>query len=58
MAAREDLDPEQLDFGGVEPVAFARIVKGLPARRITELMSGPQRRPAGGLTHFFDIPQA
>ncbi len=44
MAALEDLDLEQLDFGTVEPVEFARIVKGLPARRITELMSGPQRR--------------
>jgi len=44
MAAREDLDLEALDFGSVEPVEFARIVKAMPAGRITELMNGPQRR--------------
>ena len=44
MTALDDLDLETLDFGSVEPNAFARIVKGLPAPRIAELMSGPQRR--------------
>lgn len=44
MGALGDLDLEGLDFGTVEPVEFARIVKGLPARQIAELMSGPQRR--------------
>lgn len=44
MAAVDDLDLGTLDFGSVEPKDFARIVKGLPARRIAELMSGPQRR--------------
>jgi hypothetical protein len=44
MAALDDLDLEALDFGSVEPVEFARIVKSLPAARIAELMAGPQRR--------------
>ncbi|MFG1810283.1 SCP2 sterol-binding domain-containing protein [Streptomyces sp. NPDC049040] len=44
MAALDDLDLETLDFGSVEPQEFARIVKGMPTRRIAELMSGPQRR--------------
>ncbi|MEE4542723.1 SCP2 sterol-binding domain-containing protein [Streptomyces sp. V4-01] len=44
MASLDDLDLETLDFGTVEPNEFARIVKGLSARRIAELMSGPQRR--------------
>jgi predicted lipid carrier protein YhbT len=44
MAAPDDLDLESLDFGAVEPKEFARIVKGLSARRIAEFMDGPQRR--------------
>jgi hypothetical protein len=44
MAALDDLDLETLDFGSVAPQEFARIVKGLPGRRIAELMAGPQRR--------------
>ncbi|MFI0719273.1 SCP2 sterol-binding domain-containing protein [Streptomyces sp. NPDC021224] len=44
MAALDDLDLETLDFGTVEPRDFARIVKGLPAARIAELMAGRQRR--------------
>ncbi|SEG13617.1 SCP-2 sterol transfer family protein [Actinacidiphila yanglinensis] len=44
MAALGDLDLEALDFGAVAPQEFARIVKGLPGRRIAELMAGPQRR--------------
>ncbi|MYS23879.1 Predicted lipid carrier protein YhbT, contains SCP2 domain [Streptomyces sp. DvalAA-14] len=44
MAAPDDLDLETLDFGGVEPKEFARIVKGLPAARLAEFMDGPQRR--------------
>ena len=44
MATSEELDLETLDFASVEPSDFARIVKGMPGRRIAELMSGPQRR--------------
>jgi predicted lipid carrier protein YhbT len=44
MAALDDLDLEALDFGSVEPGEFARIVKGLPGRRLSEFMAGPQRR--------------
>ncbi|MEC3997890.1 SCP2 sterol-binding domain-containing protein [Actinacidiphila sp. DG2A-62] len=44
MAAVDDLDLETLDFASVEPKEFARIVKGLSARRIEEFMRGPQRR--------------
>jgi predicted lipid carrier protein YhbT len=44
MAALDDLDLETLDFGSVDPNEFARIVKGLSARRLAELMEGPQRR--------------
>lgn len=44
MAGPDELDLETLDFGAVEPREFARIVKGLSARRLAELMAGPQRR--------------
>jgi putative sterol carrier protein len=44
MASLDDLDLETLDFGSVEPNEFARIVKGLNARRMAEFMAGPQRR--------------
>lgn len=44
MTAIDDLDLESLDFGAVEPVEFARIVKELPAKRIIGFMTGPQRR--------------
>jgi len=44
MAARDELDLETMDFGSVEPEEFARIIKGLPARQLAELMNGPQRR--------------
>lgn len=44
MAALDGIDLEMLDFGAVEPKEFARIVKELPAGRIAEFMSGPQRR--------------
>src|SRR4051812_32812737 len=47
MAARDGSDLEhleELDFGSGEPRGFARIVKDLPAARIAEFMSRPQRR--------------
>ncbi|AEW97212.1 MULTISPECIES: SCP2 sterol-binding domain-containing protein [Streptomycetaceae] len=44
MAASDELDLATLDFGKVEPAQFARIVKELPGRRLTEFMAGEHRR--------------
>ncbi len=44
MATSDQLDLARLDFGSVAPQEFARIVRELPARRMAEFMSGPDRR--------------